>query len=54
MSLSELTSGEMLFFGGIIGMIAVLVSAAVVIVVLGRGKKRIRRKFEAEINSVKR
>ncbi|MCM1059910.1 MAG: hypothetical protein NC452_06415 [Eubacterium sp.] len=44
----NLTFGEMLFYGGIIGMIIVVLMAIIVIIVLANGKKRMRCKFKSE------
>ena len=48
------TAGEMLFYGGIVGMAVVIVVSAVLICVLAKGKKRLRKKFEAETKNIKR
>lgn len=48
------TTGEMLFYGGIAGMAVVTVVSAVLICVLAKGKKRIRRKFEAETKNIEK
>lgn len=44
----NLTPGEMLFYGGIIGMAITLVIAIIVIVVLSGSRKRLRRKLNEE------
>jgi predicted membrane metal-binding protein len=42
------TPGEMLFYGGIIGMAVVVIVAVIVIAVLAGGRKRLRRKLNEE------
>ena len=42
------TPGEMLFYGGIIGMVTVAVAAIIVIAVLSGSRKRLRRKLNEE------
>ena len=44
----DFTPGEMLFYGGIVGMAIVVVVAVVVIVVLSGSRKRLRRKLNEE------
>lgn len=48
----NLTSGEMLFYGGIIGMVIVAIITVIIIAVLGSGKKRLRRKFDSETKKI--
>lgn len=50
----NLTLGEMLFYGGIIGIVIVIVIATIVISVLAHGRKRLRRKFDNEIKTIKK
>jgi len=45
------TPGEMLFYGGITGMVIVTVTAVIVIVFLAGSRKRLRRKLNEEYNS---
>lgn len=42
------TPGEMLFYGGIVGMTIVAVTAIVVVIVLSGSRKRLRRKLNEE------
>jgi hypothetical protein len=42
------TPGEMLFYGGIAGMVMVAVVGVIVIVVLSGSRKRLRRKLNDE------
>ena len=44
----DLTPGEMLFYGGITGMIVVLVVSVIVAIILAGSRKRLRRKFNDE------
>jgi hypothetical protein len=44
----DFTPGEMLFYGGIIGMAVVAVAAITVIAVLSGSRKRLRRKLNEE------
>ena len=41
------TPGEILFYGGIVGMIMVFIVAIVVAIVLSGSRKRLRRKLNA-------
>lgn len=50
----NLTSGEMLFYGGIIGMAITAVVSIVAVGFLANGKKRLRRKFEVETKNIKK
>lgn len=50
----NLTSGELLFYGGIIGMCIVAAAAIIIIAVLGSEKKRLRRKFDSETKNIKK
>ncbi len=50
----NLTSGEIFFYGGIIGMGVVAVISIICIAVLANGKKRLRRKFEFETKNIKK
>lgn len=50
----NLTSGEMLFYGGIIGMVIVTVVSIVFITILGNGKKRLRCKFDIETKNIRK
>lgn len=42
------TPGEMLFYGGVAGMIITAVVAVIVIVILAGSRKRLRRKLDEE------
>ena len=42
------TPGEMLFYGGVIGMAIVAVAAIIVAAVLSGSRKRLRRKLDEE------
>jgi hypothetical protein len=42
------TTGELLFYGGIIGMVAVAVAAIVIAIVLAGGRKRMRSMLSEE------
>ena len=42
------TPGEMLFYGGIAGMVAVAIVAIIVVAVLSGSRKRLRRKLNEE------
>jgi type II secretory pathway pseudopilin PulG len=42
------TPGEMLFYGGIVGMAIALVVAVAVVIVLSGSRKRLRRKLNEE------
>jgi len=42
------TPGEMLFYGGIAGMVIVVIVSIIVIVVLAGSRKRLRRKLNEE------
>ncbi len=44
-----MTTGEMLFYGGIIGGIVVILISIIIIVVLSKGKSALRHKFDIEI-----
>ena len=44
----SLTPGEVLFYGGIVGMVAVMIAAIVVVAVLAGSRKRLRQKMEQE------
>ena len=44
----EFTPGEMLFYGGIAGMVIVAVVSIIVIAVLAGSRKRLRRKLNEE------
>jgi len=44
----NLTPGEMLYYGGITGMVIVAVVAVIVIIVLSGSRKRLRRKLNEE------
>jgi len=44
----ELTLGEMLFYGGIAGMIIVAVVTIIVFLVLSNSQKRLRRKLNED------
>ena len=44
----DLTPGEMLFYGGIAGMVVVGVAAIVVIIILAGSRKRLRRALNDE------
>jgi hypothetical protein len=50
-SMMDITPGEMLFYGGIAGMAAVGVVAAVVAAILAGSRKRLRRKLNEEYGS---
>lgn len=45
------TPGEMLFYGGIVGMAIVAIVSIIVIAVLSGSKKRLRRKLNEEYGS---
>ena len=45
------TPGEMLFYGGIVGMAIVLAVAVIVVIVLSGSRKRLRRKLSEEYGS---
>lgn len=45
------TPGEMLFYGGIIGMLIVIVAAIIVIAIFSGSRKRLRRKLYEEYGS---
>jgi len=47
----NLTPGEMLFYGGIAGMVLVVVIAIVVIIIMSGSRKRLRQKFNDEYGS---
>jgi hypothetical protein len=47
----SLTPGEILFYGGMIGMAVVAAAAIIVTVVLSGSRKRLRRKFNEEYGS---
>ena len=42
------TPGEMLYYGGITGMIVVIVVATIVVTILAGSRKRLRRKLNDE------
>lgn len=42
------TPGEMLFYGGIAGMVIVAIISVIVIIVLSGSRKRLRRKLNEE------
>ena len=44
----DLTPGEMLFYGGIVGMAIVAIVAIVVVAVLSGSRKRLRQKLNEE------
>jgi type II secretory pathway pseudopilin PulG len=44
----NLTPGEMLFYGGIVGMAIVIIVAVIVVAVLAGSRKRLRRKLQEE------
>lgn len=44
-----MTTGQMLFFGGIIGATIVVVISIAVIVYLANGRKKLRSKFDSEV-----
>lgn len=44
-----MTTGEMLFYGGITGAIIIAVISIIVFIILCRGKKVLRKKFHTEI-----
>ncbi len=44
-----MTTGEMLFYGGIIGGAIVLVISVIVIISLATSRKRLRHKFDTEV-----
>jgi hypothetical protein len=44
----SLTPGEMLFYGGILGMVIVAIAAIIVIAILSGSRKRLRRKLNEE------
>lgn len=44
----ELTMGEMLFYGGLAGMAAILVASAIIAIILGSSRRRLRRKLGEE------
>ncbi|MDR1320322.1 MAG: hypothetical protein LBK56_02700 [Gracilibacteraceae bacterium] len=48
-----LTPGEMLFYGGITGMAAVLVITAIVIIVLSGSRRRLRQRLNEEYGGKK-
>lgn len=50
----NLTTGEIFFYGGIIGMAVVAVVSIIFIAVLANGKKRLKRKFEFETKNIKK
>ena len=41
----DFTPGELMFYGGIVGMIAVVIVSAVMIFILAGSRKRLRRKL---------
>jgi len=46
-----LTPGEMLFYGGITGMVITLIVSIIVIVILSGSRKRLRRKLNDDYGS---
>jgi hypothetical protein len=44
----DLTPGEMLFYGGIIGMAAIVIVSVIVIAILAGSRKRLRKKLNEE------
>ena len=44
----DFTPGEMLFYGGIVGMAIVVVVSIIIIVILSGSRKRLRRKLNEE------
>ena len=44
----DFTAGEMLFYGGIAGMVLVVIVSAIVVAVLAASRKRLRRKLNEE------
>ncbi len=44
-----MTSGQILFYGGIIGAAIVAVVSVAVIIYLANGRKQLRRKFDSEV-----
>ena len=44
-----MTTGEMLFYGGIIGAVATVFISIIIIFVLAKGKSALRHKFDTEI-----
>jgi len=44
----DFTPGEMLFYGGIAGMVVVVLVTIIVIVILSGSRKRLRKKFNEE------
>lgn len=48
----SLTPGEMLFYGGLAGIVITGVVSLIVIVVLGGSRKRLRRKMNEEYGSL--
>ena len=45
------TSGEMLLYGGILGMAMVLIASIIVIIILAGSRKRLRRKLNDEYDN---
>jgi len=46
-----LTPGEMLFYGGIAGIVVVIIAAVITFVVMSGSRKRLRRKLDEEYGS---
>lgn len=46
------TSGEMLFYGGILGMAVVLLVSVIVFCVMSKSRKRLRRKLDNEYGNI--
>ena len=44
-----MTTGEMLFYGGITGEITIIIISIITIVILAKGKTTLRQKFNTEI-----
>jgi len=44
----DLTYGELLFYGGITGVVIVLIVSIIVIAILSRSRKKLRNKFKDE------
>lgn len=44
-----MTTGQVLFYGGIIGAAIVIVVSIAVIVYLANGRKKLRNKFDSEV-----
>ena len=50
----DFTPGEMLFYGGIAGMVVVVLVTIIVIAILSGSRKRLRNKFNEEYGENKR